>query len=71
MSKTLLKKIAFYVTDEEAERVDKVRGLIPASRVGAIAVRRLLDDVEKGRVNLFEERDEQQNKRTRTRGNDK
>jgi hypothetical protein len=56
MSKTLLKKIAFYLTDEEVERVNKARGLIPASRVGAIAVRRLLDDLEKGKVNLLAER---------------
>ena len=55
MSKTLLKKIAFYVSDEEEERVNKYRGPITASRMGAIAMRRLLDDLEKGKVNLLEE----------------
>jgi hypothetical protein len=55
MSKTLLRKFTIYVTDEEAERVNRARGLIPASRVGVIALRRLMDDLEKGKVDLMEE----------------
>jgi hypothetical protein len=55
MSKTLLNQGAFYLTDEEWNRLDRLRGLIPRSRIGALALQRLLDDVENGRIDLSPE----------------
>jgi hypothetical protein len=66
MSWTLLRKITFYMSDQEMERIDKARGPITASRLGAIAVRRLLDDVDQGRVNLLQEKGLGSNGRGRT-----
>ena len=53
MSKTLMKTAALYLKKEEIERLDRARGLIPRSRVGAVAIQRLLDDVENGKVDLM------------------
>lgn len=56
MTKTLLKKVvAYYLTDDEVNKMNEYRGPIPASRVGVIAIRRLLDDIEKGKVDLLKE----------------
>lgn len=57
MSKTLLKKVVVsYLTNDEIKKMDRYRGPISVSRIGAIAIRRLLDDLDKGKVNLLEER---------------
>jgi hypothetical protein len=52
MSKTLLRRGSFYLTEEEFERLDKLRGFIPRSRMGAFAMQRLLDDIEKNGLEL-------------------
>lgn len=52
MSKTLLKTSSFYLTEEELKRLDRIRGYLPRSRIGTLALRRFLDDVENGRVEL-------------------
>ena len=48
-----MKTAALYRTNEEIERLDKARGLIPRSRVGVVAIQRLLDDMENGKVDLM------------------
>ena len=52
MSKTFLKTSNFYLTQDEMDRLDRLRGYVPRSRIGALAVRRFLDDVESGKVEL-------------------
>ncbi len=48
-----MKTACFYLTDEEIKRLDRLRGMIPRSRMGVLAVQRFLDDIESGRVELF------------------
>jgi hypothetical protein len=55
MTQMLLTRTSFYLTKEQVERLDKIRGYIPCSRLGVLAVNRLLDDIETGRVNLMPE----------------
>lgn len=50
-----MRTAVFYLTNEEIERLDEIRGLIPRSRMGAIAIRRLIADIENGRHNLLPE----------------
>lgn len=53
MSKTQLRTACFYLTQEEVKRLDEIRGFIPRSKMGAIAVRRLIEDFENGKLELL------------------
>jgi hypothetical protein len=48
-----MRTAVFYLTDDEIKRLDEIRGLIPRSRMGAIAIRRLIADMEAGRLSLL------------------
>jgi hypothetical protein len=50
-----MRTAVFYLTDDEIKRLDELRGLVPRSRMGAITVRRLIADIEGGRVSLLPE----------------
>lgn len=52
MSKTIKRTACFYLPHEDVRRLDEIRGIISRSKIGAIAVRRLIADVETGKMVL-------------------
>jgi hypothetical protein len=69
MSKTLLRRGSFYLTEDEFERLDRLRGFIPRSRMGAFAMQRLLDDIERNGLQLIpKQRPEPEEPTTTTAG---
>ena len=52
MSRTLLKRIDGYIDPEEARRLHELIGAIPRSRIVALAVHRLITDIESGNLSL-------------------
>jgi hypothetical protein len=53
VAETILKRACFYFTNQEVERLDRVWGMIPRSRLGVLAINRLLDDIESGKLDLL------------------
>jgi hypothetical protein len=53
MGETVQKRVTFYFPHEEVRRLDKLRGLIPRTKLGVLALQRLMDDAESGKVDLL------------------
>jgi hypothetical protein len=52
MSKTIQRTACFYLPHEDVRRLDELRGIISRSKMGVIAVKRLIADIETGKLVL-------------------
>jgi hypothetical protein len=52
MSRTPQRTTCFYLSQEDVRRLDELRGIFSRSKMGVIAVKRLIKDIETGRLIL-------------------
>ena len=53
MPKTLLTRVEGYIDPDKSRRLKELKGSIPYSRVVALAIHRLIDDIETGKLSLL------------------